>query len=366
MPGSLPSGYRPALNGVRAIAVWLVVLGHWTQQVFPISEMGRMVFFVLSGYFISGIAWKQKLIQGPARHWWGPLRTFYLRRAVRIIPPYYLALALGALLPLATLHEHPVWFLLSASNLLFYRLRHWGEGVGHYWTLAVEEQFYLLWPFLLALVGRRSTGLLALAAASLLFRVGWGTRHGADFVLVLLPSVFDLFAAGALLKMVERRPWVQRLARGQWAALGWAAWAGLWLVTRLFDLHTLWQFTYHTVGAGAAFLTLNWALNLPLSRPAGLRRGLLLHPALQWVGQRSYGCYLYHLMLPVFYQRAVYHFFANESTRAQLLGPLPTVLALAPLLLAMAAASWTWLEAPLDRLKNHISYVPTGAAIQPD
>lgn len=62
----------------------------------------------------------------------GPLRTFYLRRVLRIIPPYYLALAFGALLPLATLREYPAWFVLPVSNLLFYRLHHWGESVGHY------------------------------------------------------------------------------------------------------------------------------------------------------------------------------------------------------------------------------------------
>ena len=84
--------------------------------------MGRLTFFVLSGYLISGIVWKQELHEGPARQWWEPLRIFYLRRALRTIPPYYVALALGPLVPLATLREYPAWFLLPVSNLLFYRL----------------------------------------------------------------------------------------------------------------------------------------------------------------------------------------------------------------------------------------------------
>ena len=364
VPGGLPSGYRPALSGVRALAVWLVVLGHWTRLPFPVGEMGRLTFFVLSGYLISGIAWKQGLYRGPVRGWWRPLRTFYLRRVLRIIPPYYLALALGALLPLATLRAYPAWFLLPVSNLLFYRLHHWGEGVGHYWTMAVDEQFYLFWPLVLAVLGRRSAGLLALAAASTLFRIAWSARAGAAFTLVLLPSCLDLFALGAVLKLVERRPWAHRLAQGRWPSLAWAAWVALWLLTHLTDCHGLWLLIYPSVGSAAAFLTLNWVLNLPARPPAGQRPSMLLRPALQWLGQRSYGCYLYHLMLPVFYQRAVYHLFANENTRAQLLGPLPTVLVLTPLLLAMAAASWVWLEAPLDRLKHRISYVPAGAASQ--
>ncbi len=364
VPGSLPSGYRPALNGVRALAVATVVLGHWLQPAFPISAVGNMSFFVLSGYLISGIAWKQGLYQGPVRRWVRPLRTFYLRRVLRIIPAYYLALALGALLPLATLREYPAWFLLPAANVLFYRLHHWGEGVGHYWTLAVDEQFYLLWPALLAVVGRRGAGLLALAGASLLFRIGWSAGHGAGLTLLLFPSSLDLFALGALLKLVERRPWAHRLARGPWAALAWAAWVALWLLTHLTDCHTLWLLVYPSVGGAAVFFTLNWVLNMPARPPAGQRPSLLLHPALQWVGLRSYGCYLYHLPLVVFYQRAVYHLFADASLRASLLGPLPTILVLTPLLLLMAAASWAWLEAPLDRLKHRVSYVPAGAANQ--
>ena len=355
-----PLGYRPALNGVRALAVWLVVLGHWTLAPFPMGEMGRLTFFVLSGYLISGIAWKQGLWRGPVRGWGRPLRMFYLRRVLRIIPPYYLALALGALLPLATLRDYPLWFVLPASNLLFYRLQHWGEGVGHYWTMAVDEQFYLVWPVLLALLGRRVGALLAVGAAGLLFRVTWGLYFRTDFVLVLLPAAFDLFALGAVLYLVERRPWAQRLARGRWPALAWAGWAALWAVTQLAHQPRAWFLSYPIAGAGAAFLTLNWVLHRPAPAPAGAgRRSLLLHPALQWLGQRSYGCYLYHLLLPVVYQRAVFRLVATGAARHWLLSPLPTVLVLTPVLLALTAASWAWLEAPLDRLKHRLPYPKT-------
>ena len=88
---------------------------------------------------------------------------------------------------------------------------------------------------------------------------------------------------------------------------------------------------------------------------------LLLHPTLQWLGQRSYGCYLYHLMLPVFYQRVVYHLFTDASVRAKLLGALSTALLLTPMLLVLTAASWRWLEAPLDRFKHRLLYTPASA-----
>ena len=220
--------------------------------------------------------------------------------------------------------------------------------------MAVDEQFYLVWPFLLGLVRRRIGPLLAVAGSALVFRILWSTWVSPDFVLVLLPSCLDMFAVGAVLRIVEHSPRVQALARGRWVLLAWLAWAGLWWATHATNAHALWLLVYTTVGSGAAFLTLNWVLQL--AGPAATSAHLLQHPALQWVGLRSYGCYLYHLLLVVFYQRAVYHVFPAAATRQLWLSPLPTVLLLTPLLLLLAAASWAWLEAPLNRVKDRLRY----------
>ena len=88
-----PHAYRPGLDAVRAVAILLVIIGHWTQPPFPISLMGSMTFFVLSGYFISGIVWKQEVYVGAPGRWQRRLGVFYLRRLVRTLPPYYLSLA---------------------------------------------------------------------------------------------------------------------------------------------------------------------------------------------------------------------------------------------------------------------------------
>ncbi|GAC1600271.1 MAG: acyltransferase [Hymenobacter sp.] len=361
MPAPAPVlTYRPTLNGVRALAVWLVIFGHWTHSPFPVGEMGRITFFVLSGYLISGIVWKERVYPGAPGAWWRRLGTFYQRRVLRILPPYYVALALGALLPLATLHEYLGWFVLPFSNLLFYRLQHWGEGVGHYWTMAVDEQFYLVWPLLLGLLGTRRGWLLALAAAGLLFRVAWSAWVTPQFVLVLLPACLDMFAVGAVLRLSEFHPRVQWLARGPWVVLAWAAWVGLWGLTHQTDAHGVWLLVYTSVGSIAAFLTLGWVLRRPEAHYVP-QTDFLLHPLLQWVGRRSYGCYLYHLLLPVFYQRAVFRLFpatlaSGPAMRSFWLSPGPTVLVLTPLLLGLAAASWAWLEAPLERWKSRFAY----------
>jgi len=89
----------------------------------------------------------------------------------------------------------------------------------------------------------------------------------------------------------------------------------------------------------------------------------LAHPRALWLGKRSYGLYLYHLLLPVFYQRLVYHLLpAGQPSTAALrqlwLGPVPMLLLLWPVLIGLSAVSWHYLEAPLDRFRRRFAYAP--------
>lgn len=354
--------YQPELMGIRAVAVGLVVLVHWTLSPWPFGEPGRMLFLVLSGYLISGLLWKNAIYWGAAGAWERRLGVFYLRRALRIIPPYYVALGLAAALPLVTLHHYPFWFILPAANLLCYRLQGWPEGLGHYWTMAVEEQFYLLWPLLLTLFRRLRTteaGLWAVIACALLFRAGWVWAVGPGFVTVLLPACLDLFAAGALLRVQAPRLRAAADAfSGKLVAAAWLAWAAGWSLSQLGAAgHLYWAVAGHSLGALASYCTLRWLLTAPRAA-RWLRR-----PLAQWLGERSYGLYLYHLLLPVFYQRLVYHLLPASlpnafSLRHFWLSPWPTVLLLGPVLVALSAASWRWLEAPLDRFRRRFAYAP--------
>ena len=271
---------------------------------------------------------------------------------LRIIPPYYLALAGCYLLPLETVRDHFTWFLLPGANLYFYRLHGWGDGVGHYWTQAVDEQFYLLWPLVLGLVGRRTWPLLLLAAGAWAFRAFWTARFGPGMVHLLLPSSLDLFALGTLLRLCQHQAWLVRWRRGGLVAAAWAAWALGVLALDAGPWAWVWRVSFGSVVAGAAFLTINWLLGAP----AAARRLGVLHPAAQWMGRRSYGFYLYHLPLFVFWQRLVYHFVPDAAGRAAWMGPAPVLLVLGPVLCVIAAASWRFVEAPLDRWKDRFPY----------
>ncbi len=348
-----PLAYRPELTGLRALAVVVVVGQHWFRPPFMLGEMGRCLFFVMSGYLVSGIAWKYGAYAGAPGPWGKQLRVFYARRVLRILPPYYLALLGCALLPLTDLWQHPAWFLLPGANLFIYWHHGWPDGLGHYWTLAVDEQFYLLWPFALGLLGRRVGPLLAVVAGSWAFRLVWG-HYGSSPGLthLLLPASFDLFAWGAILRQTQNQPALRKLAQGRWVALGWAVWVGLTLGLERSPWADVWEHTYVGVVAMLAFLTVAWLLH----DARAVHRLGLAHPAMQWLGVRSYGIYLYHLPLLVVWQRLVHHFVPVAASRARWLEPLPTLLVLTPLLLLACAASWRFVEEPLDRLKRHFRY----------
>jgi peptidoglycan/LPS O-acetylase OafA/YrhL len=89
-PPSTALAYRPELNGLRAVAVSIVLVQHWIRPAFPLGELGPSLFFVLSGYLVSGIIWKYGAHASAPGPWWRRMGVFYLRRALRILPSYYL------------------------------------------------------------------------------------------------------------------------------------------------------------------------------------------------------------------------------------------------------------------------------------
>ena len=151
----------PSLDGLRAISILLVLVGHLSGTTnFPIvagdlmnfGNLGVRVFFIISGFLITGI-----LLNEFSKTTTIDLKKFYYRRTLRIFPPYYFFLGFVGLLMLLDLLDVKVWEWLTAvfyvSN--YAEIQTW--EVGHTWSLAVEEQFYLIMPFLLVLFNKRKT-----------------------------------------------------------------------------------------------------------------------------------------------------------------------------------------------------------------
>jgi peptidoglycan/LPS O-acetylase OafA/YrhL len=234
-PSPQIEGYVPALDGVRGLAILVVMIGHFNLGYYPTYKAetvlktlietgwwGVDLFFVLSGFLITGILLDAK---GSSHYF----RNFYVRRVLRIFPLYYgflFAFFIVAPIlrppdpasPFIGWQSSQVWFWTYLSNyqLLF---PNWVRPypLTHFWTLAVEEQFYLVWPAIVLLASRRGLVRICLAcvAGSFVFRV-WLNWAGFDpgIGYRVTPARLDTLAIGALLAALVREPDVwPRVAR---------------------------------------------------------------------------------------------------------------------------------------------------------
>ncbi|MGA2216294.1 MAG: acyltransferase, partial [Bryobacteraceae bacterium] len=207
-----------ALDGIRGLAVLLVLQFHWAEgltRMNPVEStsyfllragwLGVDLFFVLSGFLITGIL-------SDSKNGFHYFRNFYMRRVLRIFPAYYGFLIVAefvvpGLLRLA--HHKPIWqtsgygwYWLYISNIGAALGHQDAEGFGHFWSLAVEEQFYFFWPLLVYFLSRRAAKRASVACifAALTLRtcmVLIGHSHPA--AAVLMPCRLDALAIGAWL-----------------------------------------------------------------------------------------------------------------------------------------------------------------------
>lgn len=149
--------YISGLNGIRAIAVLMVIIwhrfpeGHFMKMI-PVGPFGVNIFFVLSGYLISRILFEGVLkIKAKTATSYQLIKSFVIRRSLRIFPIYYIVLFLMYFTDGIignSFRDNFAWYFFYASNYLIYNEGRWFGCLAHLWSLAVEEQFYLVWPFL--------------------------------------------------------------------------------------------------------------------------------------------------------------------------------------------------------------------------
>jgi len=324
--------YAPQLDGLRAVAVACVLAFHFISGVdryLPLGTMGVRLFFVLSGFLITGIllSWRRQPV-GLA------LRTFYARRALRIFPLFYFVLIAAAALNIGPVRDTFAWHATYLSNAYFYLRGDWHGSVSHLWSLAVEEQFYLVWPWLILCTPARwlrpvVVAMIVIAPLSrLLF------PHPMDSVLPT--SCLDSLGLGALIALAPRKvgPSTTLVAAG-----------GLLVSTTLLCRYLGLGGQYQVVGLdfGVSLLSA-WLVGGAANGFGGVPGALLASSPAVAVGKISYGLYVYHGFTPYLLGRYVPGFMTMPTSIRVLL--LTGVTAL------IAMVSWRWLEQPFLRLKG--------------
>jgi peptidoglycan/LPS O-acetylase OafA/YrhL len=303
--------HLPALDGLRGVAILLVLahgfdvidapggVNHAVDMALDYGWIGVQLFFVLSGFLITGILLDTRT--SPVYY-----RSFFIRRLLRIFPLYYGVLLVGyAILPRLTtpppqFGNHQIWLWTYLVNFAEPMGR--GEpAFPHFWSLAVEEQFYLVWPFVVRAAGRtRLIGWGAvLTLAAILVRLVVRARWGQEAAYMFTPCRMDALAIGALAAALIRGDrtarWIARWRPGTLVAAGGMLILAGPLLNRAQRTGTVMQ------TGGYTALALGFALILVAALPtAGAPARLLGSPCLRRIGTYSYAMYVFHAPLHLF------------------------------------------------------------------
>jgi peptidoglycan/LPS O-acetylase OafA/YrhL len=367
-----PSAHKMIqLDALRAFAVLSVLFAHLVSHpprwltIFPWAALGVQLFFVLSGFLITGILLdSRKQVEAGATRLW-MLRQFYMRRFLRIIPLYYAVVLVGWIIRLPGFTETLGWNLTYSTNFYIVLKAGWIDAASHLWTLSVEEQFYLVWPWIVLFLPSRwlLSAFVGVAVFAIVYRVmmiGWfGPRLSlAPFALfdwrnlLLFPNLTSL-GAGGLLAIAQRReqagnPRLRRILC-----------AGLWFGAPLLVLALSWHFPPQSEADRIGVMNLAMPLLfMPLIYRAaegftGFPGILLTRKPILYIGRISYGIYMYHLPLQWLINLKC------SSWLNRLPSAIPHSLVFLVITVGMAAISWHFFERPINQLKRHFPYRDT-------
>ena len=342
------------LDALRGIAAVVIVIFHSNTRRMPWGWAAVDLFFVLSGFLITGIV----LRHGGTR---GFLPRFYARRALRIFPAYYLVV-LGLVVfrnvlprpvdPRGLLYE--LTYTQYVPYYWFAEAPRYSPYLGHTWTLAIEEQFYLVWPALILLAGRSRAWVAGLSLATV---AGSFAMRSMGFSVALLGARADGLALGGLLAalLTGSDGGLRVASRGLRVGLATLTVASASVLVALagfVGMAATDAFPRWTGTVVLAFSTL-WlgVIGLVVIHSGHSRLAFLRRPRLRWLGTISYGLYLYHFLVIVI-SGDIYR---RLGLRGQpLWREAPTIGAC----FVVAALSWKYIERPILGLKGRFDYLP--------
>ncbi len=365
--------YNPQLDGLRFCAVLFVVSYHWFPSIShttTVSFLGGMVnfFFVLSSYLITTILFSaRRKSEQQDISTFRVMTVFWLRRTIRIFPAYYFFLLVLLLVPSigAEISEHASTYFTYLTNYQIYNSHDFPKATAHIWTLAVEEQFYLLWPFVILLVPRQHLlkTFMSIIIATVLIRViTYEPTNGVSQVIQTQYCV-DAFAVGALLAFKPMATEAQQKAIHKYLNL--VLWIGIPLALATILMH--WHFISFVFNRLLFSIVSYKIIEGAVKGYKNYFGKFLENKTVVGLGRLSYGIYLYHLLVPVVFWKLYKLVFDYEKahhpgffTRHKegftifqkiMVTEVVGFVIYAAIVIVIARLSWKFIEQPFYRFK---------------
>ncbi len=290
--------YISQLDALRAVAAFLVIFYHYIPAfgmgTFVFGKYGVQIFFTISGFLITAILLEQKESNSNRLKL---IKNFIIKRALRLFPIYYLVLFFFTVLSTFGFYVwkagEGIYYYTYTTNILFYMKDMRGIQLNHLWTLAVEEQFYLVWPLLLLFFPRKKEWILILLfiLTSLTYKIV--TTHINYNMLTV--SHFDTLGTGAMLAYLLKQNYLEQIKT-------YVTFFIFLIILLLLTYYLLNRFDIANANSNS-FLVLILSAVLVFGCNVGFKGAfgkVLDLKILKYFGQISYGLYLYHKFIPYF------------------------------------------------------------------
>ena len=351
------------LDALRALAVAFVLISHAELPIRPLinkipnGHIGVNLFFVLSGFLITSILlYQRQRAESEGTTKGVAVRNFYIRRVLRIFPAYYLTIALILVASkfIATGFKRPelLYSLTYTMNFYISAIQKWPRVTLHFWSLAVEEQFYLFWPFVVLFI-RRSFLLpifLGFICIGITFQLFY--MHNIEYGYLLTYTCFDALGMGALLAWImiyqpDKLPLLLKIS--SWLAVPCVAvvLAAAFMDGLIYPIRTF-------VSIPALWLVAFVMLHEGKAQHSFLMR-ICNNRVLQFLGRISYGLYLYHVPVFVLLTQWLTPRLIRSFGQSTLLSYAVAVACIFATVL-LSWISWMVIEKPILRFKRFFTY----------
>ena len=360
--------YLVQLDGLRFVAIALVLVDHFTAAInkIPMGPLGVNLFFVLSGFLITRILINSReKFKGNPQGFRDYFKRFFIRRSLRIFPVYYLCILLLFILNVPPVREKLPWFLTYTSNIYMALHQTWMGMVDHFWSLSVEEQFYLLFPAVIFFTPKRFfvPVFVLMLGISLAFRA-YFYLAGYSWIVnyVSMPACLDSFGLGAFmawLLLFRPQQFTRIFSKGVYVVAGLALWVLVVYWSKTFEqpkniATDVWErlagsvFCFFLIGKGVLGYE-------------GVMKGFLENRVILFLGKISYGLYAYHNLVFNHFHSPPNHPTLRVLRKLEQYAPFLThnlvfeSLFFFAITVVVASISWYVMEKPINDLKDKLT-----------